>query len=200
MATAAHMPEPAPQLRFKFDELRSTQAAAVLIRLAGGRQNYTKLLKLLYLADRAALLDHGSPITGSTQVVMRAGPLSSEVYDFIKRVDLGPVWHKHIATDEYEVKLVTDPGDSELSDFDVETLTALHQEHALRDRHSIVRFVHTLPEIASIDSGSLPLSDVEILRVAGGVDDATIRQLASHHGYLAAFDSWVDEQRGDRTG
>ncbi len=47
----------------KFDEVRATQAAAVLLKLAGGQMNYTKLIKLLYLADKQTLARVGKPLT-----------------------------------------------------------------------------------------------------------------------------------------
>lgn len=43
-------------MNFNFNERSSTQAAAFLIRRNGDKLNYMKLIKLLYLADRAALV------------------------------------------------------------------------------------------------------------------------------------------------
>ena len=73
------------ELKFTFDEQRSTQAVAVLLEHAGGEENYTKLLKLLYLADRQSLLETGELITGSALVAMKLGPLSSDVLRCINR-------------------------------------------------------------------------------------------------------------------
>jgi len=46
----------------RFQHERATQAAARLLQRRGGRMSYMKLLKLLYLADRKALLSVGRPI------------------------------------------------------------------------------------------------------------------------------------------
>ena len=43
--------------------------------------DYIKLIKLLYLADRAALIETGSPITGDRYVSMKFGPVLSNVFE-----------------------------------------------------------------------------------------------------------------------
>jgi hypothetical protein len=48
-----------------FNERKATQAAARFLKLAGGKMDYRKLMLLLYLADRKALLTRGRPITMS---------------------------------------------------------------------------------------------------------------------------------------
>ncbi|MGH7718763.1 MAG: hypothetical protein ACREON_07970 [Gemmatimonadaceae bacterium] len=48
-------------LRYRED--KTTQAAARLIEREGGEINVMKLVKLLYLAERRALLEWGRPIT-----------------------------------------------------------------------------------------------------------------------------------------
>jgi hypothetical protein len=50
----------------KFDERKATEATALLLSLRGGQMHYMKLIKLLYLADRRALLRWGIPITTDT--------------------------------------------------------------------------------------------------------------------------------------
>ena len=44
-----------------FNERKATQAAAHFLKLAGGKMDYRKLMLLLYLADRKALLTWGRP-------------------------------------------------------------------------------------------------------------------------------------------
>lgn len=61
-------------MEFIFDEHKATQAAAYLLRRGGGRMRYMKLIKLLYLADRTALIETGSPITGDRFVAMKLVP------------------------------------------------------------------------------------------------------------------------------
>ena len=67
--------------RIRFNEKKATQAAAHLLRLRGGRMSYMKLIKLLYLADREALLRWGRTISTDRYVSMDRGPVLSRVLD-----------------------------------------------------------------------------------------------------------------------
>ena len=58
------MSEAVPQIRFRFNELKAAQAAAYLLRLAGGRMHGEKLAALLYIVDRKLLISRGVPLTG----------------------------------------------------------------------------------------------------------------------------------------
>src|SRR4051812_27718977 len=93
----------------RFREDKTTQAAALLLKWAGGRMNYMKLIKLLYLADRTALLRWGRPITFARPISMRHGPVLSEVLDLINEGQLAPetsAWRDTIsAPAQYEVSL-----------------------------------------------------------------------------------------------
>jgi hypothetical protein len=202
MAIAARISSaPPPTLRYQFNELRAAQAAAILIRLAGGQENYTKLLKLLYLADRESLLATGNPISGSSFVTMKAGPVLSDVYDCIKHEDRCPTWHQFIQKAGYDVRLTSEPGDSELSDFDVETLTNLYQVHAGRDYNAMIKFVHTLPEVDEVPDGCREPLPVERVLRGQGVSEDEIAELVSRNRYIASVDSWVEGQRsGNRSG
>ena len=71
-------------MEFFFDERKAAQAASVLLDRHEGRMPYIKLLKLLYLADREALIETGLPITGDRFVSLKFGPVLSRVLDLIK--------------------------------------------------------------------------------------------------------------------
>ncbi|HEV8430339.1 MAG TPA: Panacea domain-containing protein, partial [Pyrinomonadaceae bacterium] len=101
-------------VKSKFDETKTAQLAGVLLQLRGGRMHYMKLIKLMYLVDRAALLRWGSPITFDNYVSMPHGPVLSSTLDLINE---GPTferetpWHDLIerSTDPYSVRLKTKP-------------------------------------------------------------------------------------------
>ena len=71
----------------RFNERKATQAAAFLLKIRGGRMSYLKLIKLLYLADRAALARWGRPITTDRHVSMNHGPVLSRVLDLVNDGD-----------------------------------------------------------------------------------------------------------------
>src|SRR5205823_7945137 len=102
-----------------FNDAKATQAASRLLRAAKGKMNYLKLIKLLYLADREALIEWGRPITTDRYVSMEHGPVVIRIYDLIMaktQADVGVIWGKHISKPrDYKVSLVEDAGGDELS-------------------------------------------------------------------------------------
>jgi uncharacterized phage-associated protein len=50
-------------LNLSFDESKATEAAAFLLSRSDQTMNYMKLIKLLYLTDREALIRWGRPIS-----------------------------------------------------------------------------------------------------------------------------------------
>lgn len=66
-------------MRLRFNDRKATQAAALLLQLRGGKMSYMKLIKLLYLADREALLQWGRPITTDRYVSMNRDPVLSRI-------------------------------------------------------------------------------------------------------------------------
>lgn len=175
-------------MRFRFDERRATQAAAILLKLAGGRENYTKLLKLLYIADRESLREVGTPIAGATFCNMKNGPLASDVYNCIKGEGPCQHWGEHIETDGYDVRLLKDPGDDELSDFDVDLLTGLHERYRAFDFLGMINEVHRFREWTDPGSGrSKWLRPEEILQ-AQGIEEKEIQAIEARNRHIAEMD------------
>ena len=182
------MPNRDPRgLKFSFDALRTVQACALLLRDAGGQKNYTWLLKVLYLADRRSLLETGRPITGSTFVSMASGPVLSEVYACIKSRPARPAWDEHIVREgRFDVRLIKDPGDDELSDYDVRLLKELTVKHQCDDYSRMISIVRLLGEWHDpAPEKVMPLPAAEILRVEGETE-ATIDYLIAQNESFAA--------------
>ena len=139
-------------MRFRFNEKKSAQAAAHLLRSHGGRMPYIALIKLLYLADRESLIQTGSPITGDRMVSMKNGPVLCEILDAIRGEDLPQVqpaaWYDYVtAPSNYEVCLKTpEPEQDELSPFELRVLGDVHVKFGGLDRWALVRYTHALPE------------------------------------------------------
>jgi hypothetical protein len=83
---------------------------------------YIKLLKLLYLAERQAMVKWGDSISGDHFVSMPHGPVLSQTYDLIKgHVTQGAdsPWQKMIKDEQnYEVSLKNDFELDDLDDLD----------------------------------------------------------------------------------
>jgi len=179
----------ATELAFRFNERRATQACALLLERAGGRSNYTRILKLLYLADRRAMQTCASPMTGSSIVNMKNGPVLSEVYDCIKGSGQHCFWDAHIATDGFDIRLLNPAGDSHLCDFDVEVLSELAEQYADASFSTMIDVVHELPEWSDPAPAKVaPLHAADVLRVLG-YDEEAIEAHAQTNEHIRFVDN-----------
>jgi uncharacterized phage-associated protein len=157
-------------MKLLFNETKATQAAGRLLKLRGGRMSYLKLTKLLYLADREALIRWGRPITTDCYISLDNGPVVSRIYDLIRNEpapNSSRVWSKFIsAPDSYEVSLLGDPGNGELSPVEDDLIDEVFQQHGHHSRWTVVDYTHSLPEWIYPDGGALPIEYRDILKTA----------------------------------
>ena len=175
-------------MKLLFNEAKATQAAARFLRLRGGTMSYVKLTKLLYLADREALIRWGRPITTDCYVSMDNGPVVSRIYDLI-RSEPAPnaikIWRKFISDPEnYEVGLLGDPGSGELSPAEQGLIDEVFGQHGRDNRWAVVDHTHSLPEWTHPDGGALPIEYGDILR-AGHKTEAEISAIEEELESLA---------------
>ncbi len=168
-------------MRFVFDEQKSAEAAAYLLRLADGPLPQIKLLKLLYIADRQALKETGYPITGARMVSMEHGPVLSQIYD---RMTLGDAretpWSLYIRPPrDFEVSLRIEPEWLNLSDYDRDLLGLVWARFGAMDRWALVRLTREFPEWTDPIGSSVDIDPAVILREAGW-PEAEIRAAAEN--------------------
>jgi len=177
--------------RIRFNERKATQAAAHLLRLRGGRMSYLKLIKLLYLADREALLRWGRPISTDRYVSMDRGPVLSRVLDLATDGDVPgapSIWAASIsAPGNYEVELKADAGDDELSEAEIEILDAVFAQHGRKSRWDLVKLTHALPEWIDPRGGAIAIAYRDVLK-AGGKSDLEIAAIEEELAELAETD------------
>lgn len=112
--------------------------------------NVLKVMKLVYLADRASIARHGFPILDERRVSMRNGPVNSFTYDYIKgevppHLDAG--WSEFVADRAgHDVGLAfngmsVDDLD-ELSDAEIETLEGVWELFGGMDQWKLVDYTH----------------------------------------------------------
>lgn len=151
-------------------EIKTTEAAAFLLRNAGGSMNYLKLIKLLYLADRKAIKENGLPITFDNYCSMENGPVLSKTYDWIKgntHPDYGDLWNSHIRLESrYDVGLFVDIENSHLSEDEINILNDILLEYGKYTPFQLVEITHRLPEYKTPPShSSYPITNHELINV-----------------------------------
>jgi uncharacterized phage-associated protein len=159
------------QIRFKFNAKKAAQAANWLLRHSGGRRNYMELVKLLYLADRRALIDLDSQITGDSLASLPHGTVLSHILNLIR---CGPTdaedaaWFESVSAPiGYDVEAIGNSGESELSGAEVQILEDVFAQFGTYDWKRLSAITHKLPEWTDPNGGSIPISAEQILRFSG---------------------------------
>ena len=157
-------------IEFKFNEEKATQAALYLLSKSNGNMESIRLIKLLYLADKKALLDSGRSITTDKFVSMKYGPVVSQVYDHIKNPDNG-YWSQHIqVSNEADVKIIKDTELLKLSPYEESILDEVYEEFKDIEtwgKNGLIEYTHSLPEWdkkAEELNTSIPISLATVFR------------------------------------
>ncbi|HUY91978.1 MAG TPA: Panacea domain-containing protein [Pirellulales bacterium] len=179
-----------------FDINKTIEAAAYLIkRQPGARENYMRMLKLLYLADRLSLQERGMPICGDTVYAMERGPVMSVTLDLVHGADsFADRWDRFIKKDVYEVVLKADPGNRNLSRAEIKILERVAEQFRGQDEWDMVEWCHKhLPEYeknwdarGESKRKRIPLCDV--LEAVGRRDDQ--KRIVAEINESAAFDQF----------
>jgi hypothetical protein len=165
-----------------FDQTKTAQLAGALLHLRGGRMHYMKLIKLMYLVDRAALIKWGQPLTYDSYVSMPHGPVLSATLDLINE---GPMlgrddspWHQLIerATDPYSVRLKARPASDKLSEDEQELIGEVFEKYGHMNRYKLRNLLHeVLPEWQDPKGSALPITHDDILQAARKQRDPSLK-------------------------
>lgn len=192
---------------------KTTQASALLIKLAGKRMTYFRLLKLLYIADRQAIREWGQPITFDQYVAMKHGPVLSGAYSAIKD-ETGPsYWHRYIARHGvHHVQLEREPECGALSQLEIDLLAKVHLDYLHKSQWVIRDELHEqCAEWKNPGNSSWPIEYEDIL-LALKIDekrrDAMVKEYNSARAYFRAValaeekaaSKWPKSAQGSRSG
>ncbi|MCC6699190.1 MAG: SocA family protein [Candidatus Hydrogenedentes bacterium] len=161
-------------MSFQFDTNKAIQVAAFMIRLGQtDRMNVMKLLKLLYIADRESLQEVGFPITGDEPWAMKHGPVLTRIYDLCKtnasewpveQDDNENLWCSFFKRVNYDLCLIGDPGDDELSPHDEKILRQVFSRYGALDKYQLRDLTHGFQEWIKNPPGAssirIPLGDI----------------------------------------
>lgn len=162
-------------MTFRFNEAKTTEAAVLFLKKNNAAMNYMKLIKLLYLADRAALLSWGRPITGDSYVSMKKGPILSNVLDLINSgadPSHKSLWHQFIsAPSKYNISLRKEPVFDELSKREKKAIEKVFEEYKGCNQWEMVDICHkNLPEWKDPGGSTFPIYIKDILRALKKTD------------------------------
>jgi uncharacterized phage-associated protein len=135
-------------IQFTFNFEKTVQALAYLLDKLGTTDK-VKLMKLVYLSDRAQFIAKGYPITGDRQVAMEWGPVPSWTLKAVNGELPGAEQrvYAYVHLDDVKVSFRQSPTDL-LTDDDREILNSVIREHGQKPTWGLVRETHKLPEYA----------------------------------------------------
>ncbi|NGO88695.1 DUF4065 domain-containing protein [Halomonas sp. 141] len=130
------------------NEEKVAQIAAYFTWRRGGQMSYLKLMKLMYLADRASMEKYDEPLSHDAWFSMDKGPVLSSVLELMQGGSRTGEWEKWIAEGSvrHEVALAqsdcTREAFDELSDADIELLDSVWNDYGSMTRWQLVDFTH----------------------------------------------------------
>lgn len=175
-------------MQFVFNERKAGQAAAWLLRRHDGVMPYLSLIKLLYLADRRALIETGYPITGDRPVSMPHGPVLSRVYGLVKGAN-STAWHEFVTPpDGWDVRAAGCEEIGKLSEYETDILDEVDEKFGSLHRWELRNLTHALPEWQDPRGSSVEIDPAVVLR-AEGVSEEDIKEFAAQAEAIRAFEA-----------
>ena len=169
----------------RFREDKSAAMACSFVHRHGGKMSHLKLQKLMYIAERRAILGWGRSITFDRFVSMRHGPVLSGTMDLINHEpppEGTSVFRQHIRTSgPYSVEAIGGAGASEcspLSPAEADLINEVYDEFGNWSKWKLRDHTHTFPEWEDPGGSSLPISIKRILERNGTPEPDILRILA----------------------
>lgn len=155
-------------MRFLYNPKKAAQAAAQLVRFNGGRMSLYALIKVLYLADRKALVDRGRPITGDKMACMPYGPVLSRILDEANAPEPNEFWREYLSpSEDNSISLRHEPPIEELSEYELQVLRSTYDAYGRYDFAQFKWHTHHLPEYEDPNGSSCAIDPATILREEG---------------------------------
>lgn len=142
-----------------------------MLSLNKGKLNYTKLIKLLYLADKEMLKKSEETITGDIYVNMDNGPVLSEIYNLIMEKGnphFQCKWDIYFQTNNYDLEMTNENiSTNELSDMEISILNKIDKKFKQHNFQDMINYTHNkkhCPEWENPNGSSVPLPIEKILK------------------------------------
>jgi len=161
---------------FDFDIEKAIAAVTFLIQKEGGEVDMFLSVKMLYLADKQALINWGKTITGDSFYSLPKGPILSEVYNLFKgkgRAENQAIWDSYFSELVNNTVRPLKEGDiGLLSEREAEVLESARRRIHEIAPWTVAKWLHdTCPEWTDPHGSSTPIDPNVILRNAGKTEE-----------------------------
>lgn len=128
-----------------FNEAKTAQMAAYLLAKSGGKMNYTKLMKLLYLTDRKSMELTGDSMTHDRFFSMKNGPVLSQTLELLQGKGRSDAWSSLVVKSFWDAKLArpveVDDRD-ELSLMNMRVMDLIYDEFGHMNQWELIDWTH----------------------------------------------------------
>ncbi len=178
-----------------FDSRKAAQIAAYFTARQPDIEKL-KLIKLMYLAERAALAKYGRPMIYDELYSLKDGPICSSALNGINGEIDSDTWSRYIVMDanrrniHLQMNVSRDDLD-EVSDAEMDVLESVWSEFGHFTAGQIRQWTHDhCPEYTEVDQGRVPITYAALLQAIGveSISDieADIAQARKLSSYLLA--------------
>lgn len=158
-----------------FDIEKLTQLTSYLLKKNNNRLNYTKVIKMLYLADKESFNIINHSITGDLYYALPQGPVLSNLLDLIKGKAVSKFqlyWDSRFTTDKYDLVLLNlNIPEGKLSKFEKKVIDDLDNKFHDKSYTDLIEYVHdksNCPEWKNPTNHSrTPITTADILSSLG---------------------------------
>lgn len=176
-------------IQFTFDLKKIVQIVHYLLKRNNGIMNYTKLIKLLYIADRTCLDRWNFTITGDTYFSLKNGPVLNKLFDLIKNSEVSfdldkedhYYWSTYFTKDGYNLKTLTETnlGLDLLCDAEEDILNEIDSKYKSYSYSQMIDEVHNKKLFSEVKwdelndklTNRIPLTIVDILKALGRTEE-----------------------------
>ncbi len=171
-----------------FDSKKAAQIAAFFSLKEKGSIEKLKLMKLMYLSERASLQESGHPMTYDEFYSMKHGPICSNALSGINGDVIDKTaWDKYISIDNNKKdvrakKQFTRADFNEISDFEIELLESIWVTFGHMSAGEIRNYTHKhCPEYQHVEKGRVPISYRDIFKALGETDSEKLEDEIRYH-------------------
>ena len=165
----------------QYREDKAIEVASLFLKKEGGRINYTKLIKLMYVLEREAILKWGVPVTCDDYYSLDNGPILSNTLDNITgktyTTNTSSTWEDYIVREGYDVILQNSPPLLKLNRAEVSLIDDIYSRLGHLTYGQLIDWVHdpqNVPEWRHPQGSRFPIQLKTILK-NGDYTDSNIK-------------------------
>jgi uncharacterized phage-associated protein len=160
----------------RYSEKKAAQVAAFFLFSAGGTLEILKLIKLMYLSERASFAEYGEPMMGDKLYSMEHGPVLSSTLDHINNLidSTADGWESWISGRENHFvglkREVKSPNETltQLSDADLAIVESIWKNYGHMSASQLRNLTHKIcTEWEDPEFSSIPIPYNRILKCVG---------------------------------